>query len=49
MKFYLSSKPHKWGFKLYLLFDSVQNYFHDIFFESGIDHKDLINFNKNHF
>lgn len=42
MKFYLPSKPHKWGFKLHLLCDSNSDYVYNILFDPGKEFKNLI-------
>ena len=35
MKFYITMKPHKWGFKIHLLWDSNTNYLYNMFFDHG--------------
>ena len=44
MRFYLLSKPHKWGFKLNSLVDSCTHhiYIFDIIFEPGKQYKSII-------
>jgi hypothetical protein len=42
MKFYLPSKPYKWGFKLHLLCDSNSDYVYNIIFDPGKVNKEII-------
>jgi len=47
MKFYLPAKPHKWGFKLHLLCDSISDYVYNILFDPGKSYKSLIKSGNN--
>ena len=41
MKFYMSVKPTKWGFKMHSLVDSKTHYLYDIIFVPGKNYKEL--------
>ena len=47
MKFYISMKPHKWGFKIHLLCDSDTHYLYYMIFDPGKYGKEFSYFDKN--
>ena len=47
MKFYIPMKPHKWGFKIHLLYDSNTKYLYIMLFDPGKDGKDFIYYEDN--
>ena len=44
MKFYIPMKPHKRGFKLYLLCDADISYVYNILFDPGKNNKEYFDF-----
>ena len=44
MKFYIPMKPHKWGFKLHLLYDADTSYVYNILFDPGKNNKEYFYF-----
>lgn len=44
MKFYIPMKPHKWGFKLHLLYDADTSYVYNILFDPGKNNKEYFDF-----
>ncbi len=42
LKFYIPAKPHKWGFKIHLLCDSINNYVYNVLFDPRKEGKNFI-------
>ena len=47
MNLYIPMKPHKWGFKIHLLFDSNTNYLYNMLFDQGNEGKDSVIYENN--
>lgn len=47
MRFYLPNKPHKWGFKLHSICDSIPHSYSELIFDPRNKNKNLIDPNSN--